>query len=211
MMLPGRLRHSSQIFAIEADRGVVGHVGIARHQLGAVLGGVAGKDHILVRRVQHIDEATGRMAGRKMRGDAGENFLAFLGGVQLRVGLELAHIKLRHRRLAPRHRQRPVEFMRADDDARIRKHRIVHRMIVVRMRQQQVGDLRRLQSAFGKTLEQHGAHAEAAGIDHQNAAVRAQHHDGAPPKAAMADRLAGKALHDNVEIVFAEFHGVFEL
>ena len=84
-------------------------------------------------------------------------------------------------------------------------------MVVVRMRQQQVGDLRRLQPAFGETLEQHGAHAEAAGIDHQDAAVRAQHHPRAPAQAAVTDGLAGEALHDNVEIVFAEFHAVFEL
>ena len=80
----------------------------------------------------------------------------------------------------------------------------------MRMGKQQIGDVRRFQSALGEAFDQHGPHAEAAGIDQHDAAVRAQQYDRAPAQPAVADRFAGKALHDDVEIVVVDFHGVFD-
>jgi hypothetical protein len=55
-------------------------------------------------------------------------------------------------------------------------------MIVMRMREQQVGDVGRPHAAFGEALDQHDAHAHVAGIDQREAAVRAHEHDRAPAK-----------------------------
>ena len=193
-----------------ADGGVVGHVGRARNELGAVLGGVAGEDYVALGRVQHEDQMTGRVAGREMRGDAGKHFLALGRGMQRRPAVELAHIKLGHRRFAPRHFQRPRQLAGADHDARVGKHRPIHGMIVMRVGEQQIGDVSRLQSALSEALDQHGAHAEPAGIDQRDAAMRAQQNHRAPAQAAMADRFAGKALHDDVDVVVVYFHVVFD-
>jgi hypothetical protein len=45
------------------------------------------------------------------------------------------------------------------------------------------------------------ADVEGADVDQDPAAVRAQQRDRAPAKAAMADRLAGKTLGQNIEAV----------
>src|SRR3974390_859447 len=122
-----------------ADGGVVGHVGRARHELGAVLRRVASEDYVTLRRTQQKDETAWRVSGRKMSGDAGEHLFAFLRRVQRTPGVKLAHVKLWHRRLAPRLVERPRPFPAAADNARVREQDPVYRAVAMRVGEKEVG------------------------------------------------------------------------
>src|SRR3974390_1070198 len=106
-LTPQRPDHVNRFLA---DGGVVGHIGRARHELGAVLRRVASEDYVTLSRTQQKDEAAWRVPGRKMSSDAGEHLFAFLRRVQRAPGVKLTQVKLWHRRLAPRHGERPPQL-----------------------------------------------------------------------------------------------------
>src|SRR6516162_6677441 len=76
-----------------ADGGVVGHIGRARDELGAVLRRVASEDYVTLSRTQQVDETAWRVPGCKMSGDAGKHLFAFLRRVQRAPVVKLAHVK----------------------------------------------------------------------------------------------------------------------
>src|SRR5262249_14026153 len=96
------------------DRLVVAHVGGQRDQLDAVLGGIAGEDHVVVAARGDEDQVARRVTRRVVGPDPREHLVAGLDAVQPRRGVELAHIELRHRRLAPALLQGPGELAAAD-------------------------------------------------------------------------------------------------
>ena len=75
------------------------------------------------------------------------------------------------------------------------------------MGEKEIGDVGWLQATILQPLEEHGTHAERARVDQRRTCVRAQEHHRAPAEPAVADRLAGEALHHDVDIVIPDFHG----
>jgi hypothetical protein len=74
-------------------------------------------------------------------------------------------------------------------------------MVVVRVGQHHVGHRVGRHAVGLELLAQLLAHAEGAHVDEDGAAFAAQQGHGAPAQAAVADRAAGKALHEYVECV----------
>ncbi len=189
-----------------ADRGVVGHVGIAGDQLRAIFRGVAGEDHVVLVAGDAEDQAARRVPGAEMGGDARKDVITIVHPDRRRPGQERIGIELGDRRLAPRLFHRPGDLGLADHDAGVAEQRPVHRMIVVRMREEHIRDIGRAHAALRKPVDQQLAHAEIPGVDHRGAAVAAQQRNGAPAEAAMAHRFAGKALDQDVDGVAADVH-----
>ena len=133
-----------------ADGGIVGHVRVARDELGAVLGGIAREDDVAVLAAQQEGEAARRVARRDVGGDAGQHGGVVLGGDDGGPALQLLDVELWHRRGAPGLLQRPGQLLGADDDAGVLEERPVDRMVPVRVCEQHVGDLAGLQAAGGE-------------------------------------------------------------
>ena len=73
---------------------------------------------------------------------------------------------------------------------------------------QQVGHVGRLETVVGKPLHQQAADPETAGIDQHDPAMAADQHDRAPAEPAVAHRLAGITLHQDVDLVAVDLHGL---
>ena len=148
------------------------------------------------------------MAGRDMRGDAGEHLLAVLGLVHGRPGLQLPHIELRHGGLAPRLVYGPGQLLRPHHDAGAPEQRPVDAVIVMRMGHQEVGHVRGLEPVVGEAMDQQLADPETAGIDQRDPALAADQDDRAPAEPAVAHRLARITLDQDVDLVAVDLHGL---
>src|SRR6266702_1359159 len=182
-----------------ALRCVVGGFASAREQLRAVLRGVAGEDRVALLSLEREDEVPGGVARRGVRLQPRHAFLPGRDRVQRRPALQLAHVELGHRRLAPGLGHRPGELSRADDDPRLAEQDPVERVVVVRMREDDVGHVGGLQPALCELRYEALPHAEAAHVHQGDVPAAADQRDRAPAQAPMADHPAGKALDQYVD------------
>jgi len=74
------------------------------------------------------------------------------------------------------------------------------------MGEQEIGHVGGLQPVLGEAVDDELPHRERAGIDESYPALSAQQHHGAPAEAAVADALARKALHQNVDVPALDAH-----
>src|SRR5882672_4342681 len=191
-----------------AERRVVGRVALAREQFGAVLGRVAGEDRVVLLAFQDVDEMARGVARRGVGLEPRHELLLGRDRVQRRPVLELAHVQLGYRPLAPGLPQRPGELARADDDARVAEQDPVERVVVMRMGEDDVGDVLRLEAAFFQLREDRLPHAEAADVDQRDAPLAANERDGAPAQSPVAHHPPWKSLDEDLDLVAVDFHRV---
>src|SRR5436190_22466884 len=184
-----------------AERSVVGGFALAREELRAVLRGVPGEDRVALLSLEHEDEMPRGVPGRSVRPESRHAFLLGRDGLQRGPAFQLAYVQLGHRRLAPGLGHRPGELSCADDDSRLAEQDPVERVIVVRMRQDDVGHVRGFQAALRELRDESLPHAEAAHIDQGDVPAAADQRDRAPAQAPVADHPAGKALDQDVDLV----------
>src|SRR5256884_3831794 len=139
--------------------------------------------------------------GRSVRLKPGHAFLLGRHGLQRGPALQLAYVELGHRRLAPGLGHRPGELSRADDDSRLAEQDPVERMVVMRVREYDVGHVGRLQAALRELRDQALPHAEAADVHQSDAPAAADQRDRAPAQAPVAHHPSGKTLDEHVDLV----------
>src|SRR5256885_15641145 len=88
----------------------------------------------------------------RIGGEPRQHLLGDLDIVKLLRDAKLAHIEFRDGVMAERLRYRPFELLPADQHARGGEHRPVDRMVVMRVRQDHVGDVGAGKSVRGKPL-----------------------------------------------------------
>src|SRR5437879_3325251 len=151
--------------------------------------------------LEHEDEMPGGVPGRSVRPESRNAFLLGRDRMQRRPAFQLADVELGHRRLAPGLGHRPGELPCADDDPRLAEQDPVERVIVVRVREDDVGHVGRLQAALRELRDESLPHAEAADVHQGDVPAAADQRDRAPAQAPMADHPAWKALDQYVDLV----------
>src|SRR3989475_263880 len=191
-----------------AERSVVGGFGLAREQLRAVLCGVAGEDRVALLSLEHEDEMPRSVPGRGVRLEPRHAFLLGRDGLQRGPAFQLAYVELGHRRLAPWLGHRPGELSGADDDSRLAEQDPVERVIVMRMREDDLGHVGGFQAALRELLDEALSHIEAADVHQRDVPVPADESNSAPAQAPVADHPSGEALDQDVDLVAVDLHRI---
>src|SRR2546425_467029 len=116
--------------------------------------------------------------------------------------------RFRHRRLAPWLGHRPGELSCADDDSRLAEQDPVERVIVMRMREDDLGHVGGFQAALRELLDEALSHIEAADVHQRDVPVPADESNSAPAQAPVADHPSGEALDQDVDLVSVDLHRI---
>src|SRR5689334_10161696 len=187
------------------ERRIVGCITLARKQLRAVLRRVSGEDRVALPAFENVDEMARGVARGGARPESRHEFLLRRDRMQRGPVLQLAHVELGHGAFAPGLVQRPRELARADDDLRVAEKDPVERVVVVRVREDHLGDVLRLQATLGELLDQPLSHAEAADVHQRDVPVSPDERYRAPAQPAVAYHPAGKTLDEDVDLVTVDF------
>jgi hypothetical protein len=131
----------------------------------------------------------------------GKKLVASRNAPHTRVGVERIHVEFRQWIEAGRLGCRPVHFIRADPDLRAVEQDEIDGMIVMSVCQDDIGHVSRTYAQRAELLCKMLANTKRADINQDRTLLRAEQRDGAPPEAAVTDRLPWIALHKNIDLI----------